>query len=111
MSIKYYVLVVLGISPQGFLEDLHGYILYSCVCSCNGLYVVTEIKFNSIQSFNPTRVRVLCVEEPQLGCISSGHKKIKLKKLLQLGAGTRSRFKYEIMNSALETSQSQSLTT
>ena len=49
MSIKYYVLVVLSISPQGFLEDLHGYILYSCVCLCNCLYVVTEIKFNSIQ--------------------------------------------------------------
>ena len=33
MSIKYYVLVVLSIGPQGFLEDLHGYILYSCyVC-------------------------------------------------------------------------------
>ena len=47
MSIKYYVLVVLGISPQWFLEDLHGYILYSCVCLCNCLYVVTEIKFNS----------------------------------------------------------------
>ena len=27
MSIKYYVLVVLGISPQGFLDDLHSYIL------------------------------------------------------------------------------------
>ena len=49
MSIKYYVLVVLGISPQGFLEDLHGNILYSCVCLCNCLYVVTEIKFNSIK--------------------------------------------------------------
>ena len=49
MSIKYYVLVVLGISPQGFLEDLHDYILSSYVCLCNCLYVVTEIKLNSIQ--------------------------------------------------------------
>ena len=40
-------LVVLGISPQGFQGDLHGYILYSCVCLCNCLYVVTERKFNS----------------------------------------------------------------
>ena len=29
------------------IKDLHGYILYSCVCLCNCLYVVTEIKFNS----------------------------------------------------------------
>ena len=43
-------LVVHGISPHGFLEDLHGYILYSCVCLCNCLYVVTEI--NSIQNKN-----------------------------------------------------------
>ena len=43
-------LVVVGISSQGFLEDLHGYMLYSCVCLCNCLYVVTEIKFNSKQN-------------------------------------------------------------
>ena len=49
MSKKYYVLVVLAISLQEFLEDLHGYMLYSCVCLCNCLYVVTEIKFNSIK--------------------------------------------------------------
>ena len=56
MSIKYYVLVVLDISPQGFLEDLHGYILYSYVCLCNCLYVVTEIRFNSTR---PQRTRML----------------------------------------------------
>ena len=41
-------LVVLGVSPQRFLEDLHGYILLLCLCLCNCLYVVIEIKFNSI---------------------------------------------------------------
>ena len=49
MSKSIMFLVVLGISPQGFLEDLHGYILYSWVCLCNCLYVVTEIKFNSTE--------------------------------------------------------------
>ena len=34
MSITYYVLGVLGISPQGFLEDLHGYIFYTHVYVC-----------------------------------------------------------------------------
>ena len=51
MSITYYVLVVLDISPQGFHEDLHGYILYSCYV-CVKLIVCCDrnkVQFNSIQ--------------------------------------------------------------
>ena len=55
-------LVVLGISPQGFLEDLHSYILYSCVCLRNCLYVVTEMKFNSIKFKDDISIKTAACE-------------------------------------------------
>ena len=43
MPLNYYVLVVLGISPWGFLEDLYGYI-YILTCMHVHLFVCGDGK-------------------------------------------------------------------
>jgi len=51
MSLNYYVLVAFGQRPYVFLEDLTIKFLYSRVCLCIYLYVVTGI-INFIHSYS-----------------------------------------------------------